>query len=83
MTTIKVNQQINSLAIIIAIVQLSGILLVRLAKCIKGAVVSCYTWLVTMHDFSNEEGDIYLSGIQYIGIGVIIAVVCFVLSIQF
>jgi len=41
------------------------------------------TWLCSEHDYSNEEGEIYMTGWQTLGFGLLVSVVAIVLSIQF
>lgn len=41
------------------------------------------TWLNTEHDYSNEEGEIHMTGWQFLSFGLIVSIVTFALSIQF
>lgn len=40
-------------------------------------------WLNTRHNFGNEEGDILLTGWQYSGLAILVALVVFALSIKY
>ena len=41
------------------------------------------TWLRTEHNYSNEEGEIHMTGWQFLGFGLVVSIVTFALSIQF
>lgn len=40
-------------------------------------------WLYTEHDYSNEEGEIHMTGWQFLGLGLVISLVTLALSINF
>lgn len=47
------------------------------------AVKTVYSWLTSVHDYSNEEGEIHMTGWQFVGFGLLVSIVAIVLSIQF
>lgn len=82
-TTIKINSKSNSLDIIIAIVKMTTILTSRFFYGCYCGSRSAYAWLKDTHNFGNEEGDIHMTGWQYIQFLLGLTLIAFMLCISF
>lgn len=56
--------------------------LAKVVKAILTAICTARTWLNTRYDFSNEEGEIHMTGWQYLGFGLLTSVFALLLSID-
>lgn len=84
--TVSINQKSNSIAIVIAIMQLVCILAVRLTAKVRNLLKLVHTWLVSKHTFVDDEDPtekVVMTGYQYIKFAVIVTIVAFILSIKF
>ena len=84
--TVSINQKSNTIAIVIAIMQLVCILAYRMTAKVRNLLKMVHTWLVSNHTFVDDDDEsekVVMTGYQYIKFAVIVTIVAFILSIKF
>lgn len=84
--TVSINQKSNSIAIVIAIMQLVCILAYRMTAKVKNLLKMVHTWLVSKHTFVDDDDPtekVVMTGYQYLKFAVIVTIVAFILCIKF
>ena len=66
-----------------ALLWLSLVIIQKSAQMAAQAIKMAYSWLISVHDYSNEEGEIRLTGWQFLGFGLLVCTVVVVFSIRF
>lgn len=82
MKQITITTKTDTRSLLFAFLAVAILLCRQMANTILRTLKYVHKWLNSQHDFGDKEDSIILTGWQYLGIGAISMVICFVLSIQ-
>lgn len=81
---ITFSRRISTAALVSILFAVCALLFARLNKCIFAAIKSAWRWLFVPKTYFANDGDgVTVNGLQFIGINIIAAAVCVLLSISF
>lgn len=82
--SINISRRTSTAALVSVLFAVCAILFVRLNKCIFAAVKTAWRWLFAPKTYFAGDGDegVTVNGLQFIGINLIAAAVCMLLSVS-
>lgn len=82
MTSITITHKTTIAELLTIFCIIPVLTLAKVAKTILRTMLAVKTWLNTRHDFSNEEGEIHMTGWQFVGFGLLTSVFAILLCID-
>lgn len=83
MTTITITHKTSFFELLTVFFIIPVLATAKAVKTAYTAFMAAKSWLNSVHDYSNEEGTIHMTGWQFVGFGLLVCTVAIVLSIQF
>nr|DAW39848.1 MAG TPA: hypothetical protein [Caudoviricetes sp.] len=81
--SINISRRTSTAALVSVLFAVCAILFARLNKCIFAAVKTAWRWLFAPKTYFASDGEgVTVNGLQFIGINLIAAVVCMLLSVS-
>nr|DAG66501.1 MAG TPA: hypothetical protein [Caudoviricetes sp.] len=81
--SINISRRTSTAALVSALFAVCAILFARLNKCIFAAIKAAWRWLFVPKTYFASDGEgVTVNGLQFIGINLIAAAMCVLLSVS-